>query len=797
MSFTEDGVKINRKRGALISLALFGVAELVFSILFTAFLASEMIFPEQARAATGVPSLISYQGRLTDQNGNPKTGTHYFCYSIYDAQSGGTQLWPAGTPTATSTLVSNGVFAAPLGEMDSLASYDFSANDTEYLNVEVSASNGTCGAGPFENLNPRQRLSAVPYARVAYSLYGGDVRIGTGGGTSGKYLYLDVKNTSDTIGGSCSVNGAMWYNSNAVNATALVCNNGAIRLVGATSTIESIQINAATPITSGRVVFTAGSGVSLGTAGQTVSIHAQAPALAASNSTYTSGTVVLTGGNNVTVSYNGQTVSIAAASDKYNSVQFTNSTANTSMNILWAGNSNGSGNITMGLTGSTVTASAAAGGGVAIAASNIATTFATGTVVFSGGNLISISTGAGPAIIVSNLLSSATTVSAVGTANAIGAMASRFALEGHVHAGVPVAGVSGGNTQNTSGTYYGSLMFAGGNNITLSAVTGAGGQTITVFAGYNAAQFTNSTANTTMNILWAGNSNGSGNITMGLTGSTVTASAPSGGGGAAISAAGSSVNAGTVVFSNSNNVSFGMNGSTITATVTIAGASPPIVQYFENMNLGSEVSPLGTNAFTGSIKQLAVFPLNRAGAIFPGNMTANTANLYLSISGLAATMSVAHTSTFWLGLYTLNASTLSLLNSVSTSWGSNAANANLSTVFAGRRWLTFHSSQWSAQPVLTQGHYWFATLVNTAGILNQTGGIFGQNIYASNSGHSGTIGVATANNVSMGLMPFYGIHSLSTFIALPVSIASNDLNKQVAGGVFVPMVVFNNLINSY
>ena len=53
--------------------------------------------------------------------------------------------------------------------------------------------------------------------------------------------------------------------------------------------------------------------------------------------------------------------------------------------------------------------------------------------------------------------------------------------------------------------------------------------------GYNSAQFTNSTANSTMPIVWAGNSGGSGNITMGLTGSTVTASAPSGGGGATLS----------------------------------------------------------------------------------------------------------------------------------------------------------------------------------------------------------------------------------------------------------------------
>lgn len=67
-----------------------------------------------------------------------------------------------------------------------------------------------------------------------------------------------------------------------------------------------------------------------------------------------------TSGTNVSITLNSNGIAISAgggAGDGYNSAQFTNSTANSTMPIVWAGNSNGSGNITMGLTGSTVTAS--------------------------------------------------------------------------------------------------------------------------------------------------------------------------------------------------------------------------------------------------------------------------------------------------------------------------------------------------------------------------------------------------------------------------------------------------------
>jgi hypothetical protein len=65
-------------------------------------------------------------------------------------------------------------------------------------------------------------------------------------------------------------------------------------------------------------------------------------------------------------------------------------------------------------------------------------------------------------------------------------MASRFALEGHQHAGVGPAGVSNiGNTSGNTTVMHGQVVLAGGNNITLSvSSSNNNAQTIT-FSGAN------------------------------------------------------------------------------------------------------------------------------------------------------------------------------------------------------------------------------------------------------------------------------------------------------------------------
>ncbi|MES2216451.1 MAG: hypothetical protein V4481_04115, partial [Patescibacteria group bacterium] len=127
--------------------------------------------PFSAHAA-GVPSILSYQGRLTDASGNLLGGTgttYYFKFSLWSSASGGSQVWPV-SPTSYGTTVRHGVFNVNIGDVangypDTL-DYDFSSSNI-YLQVEVS-SNGTS----FETLSPRQQVTSAAFAQVAGSVNG-------------------------------------------------------------------------------------------------------------------------------------------------------------------------------------------------------------------------------------------------------------------------------------------------------------------------------------------------------------------------------------------------------------------------------------------------------------------------------------------------------------------------------------------------------------------------------------------------------------------------------------------------
>lgn len=60
-----------------------------------------------------VPSLINYQGRLTDANGDPVTGSKNFSISIYDAATGGNLLYTETIGAVT--LDANGIYSFQFG----------------------------------------------------------------------------------------------------------------------------------------------------------------------------------------------------------------------------------------------------------------------------------------------------------------------------------------------------------------------------------------------------------------------------------------------------------------------------------------------------------------------------------------------------------------------------------------------------------------------------------------------------------------------------------------------------------
>lgn len=103
--------------------------------------------------ATTPPTLISYQGYLTDSDQQPIQGTADLTFGLYASATGGTFLW---SETQNDVLVEDGYFAVLLGDVNPLIPADF-ADATRYLQVTVDT-----GSGPV--VMPRQRLAAAPYA---------------------------------------------------------------------------------------------------------------------------------------------------------------------------------------------------------------------------------------------------------------------------------------------------------------------------------------------------------------------------------------------------------------------------------------------------------------------------------------------------------------------------------------------------------------------------------------------------------------------------------------------------------
>lgn len=127
-------------------------------------------------AASGVPTVLSFQGRLSDASGNVLGGsgtTYYFRFSIWDnaTVSSGNRLWPASAPTAVSIAVRQGVFNVNIGDTaagypDSL-NYNFNTNNAIYLQVEVSSDNSS-----FQTLSPRPRIAASAFSQLSGAVSG-------------------------------------------------------------------------------------------------------------------------------------------------------------------------------------------------------------------------------------------------------------------------------------------------------------------------------------------------------------------------------------------------------------------------------------------------------------------------------------------------------------------------------------------------------------------------------------------------------------------------------------------------
>ena len=103
-------------------------------------------------AENDVPKIVNYQGYLTD-SGGPVSGTVSLVFRIFDASSGGSELWSETHPTVT---IASGYFSVYLGSEGSPLTPSVFSSSSRYLEL-------TYGSTTFA----RQRFASVPYALVA------------------------------------------------------------------------------------------------------------------------------------------------------------------------------------------------------------------------------------------------------------------------------------------------------------------------------------------------------------------------------------------------------------------------------------------------------------------------------------------------------------------------------------------------------------------------------------------------------------------------------------------------------
>lgn len=335
--------------------------------------------------------------------------------------------------------------------------------------------------------------------------------------------------------------------------------------------------------------------------------------------------------------------------------------------------------------------------------------------------------------------------------NASGTIASN-GISVSVNAGggaTPVASASNGSFSFTT------LGFSNANNVTFG--TSAGNIITASVASPGAAAENNWFALTGANT--AGNTTASGS-TIGLSGINLTLSGTNGSGINISAPATSSISA-------TGQVSISSNGSTISIGVPNALTVSRYNEFKESPMVGGEIG----NA-----------SLHLQPWLIP-NLHMDRVVVHKAFSN-ASNSSNSFTVSDWVGIYTQNASTLSLLHSTSISTnfsGSGTAGSYLS-YGGGIKAMTMGLTQ-----TLTEGMYWIGVIQRTT-----TGGGAGHTLNQAlnsqmNSTYRGLMGAATnaTNQMSLG----FGVYSATTS-AMPSSIAFTQINGNSSVFLRPPSIYF-------
>ena len=105
-----------------------------------------------------IPEIISYQGILNDNDGNPLNGNYNLTVRIYKQESGGSALWEE---THANVAVNNGLFHVLLGNVNPLT---VAFDEPYYMGLSINGG---------DELTPRLPFTSVAtafVAKVAYTL---------------------------------------------------------------------------------------------------------------------------------------------------------------------------------------------------------------------------------------------------------------------------------------------------------------------------------------------------------------------------------------------------------------------------------------------------------------------------------------------------------------------------------------------------------------------------------------------------------------------------------------------------
>lgn len=334
-----------------------------------------------------------------------------------------------------------------------------------------------------------------------------------------------------------------------------------------------------------------------------------------------------------------------------------------------------------------------------------------------------------------------------------------------------------GNSAGDTGVTGTRLVLVGSNNVTLSQTTGAAGATISInAAGGGAGQFSagvstggNTAGNTGISgtqMVLVGSGVMSLSQTTGANGNTVSILAPAQSVLSAVSPLSTSTNGSTISvlgpatssLIGTSGISLSTAGSTISIMQTTGGPG-----YLESWYPYSNALHTSGNQGQATL-HMQPMPL-------PTDIRLDRIMLPTIISN-ASNSSGSITLSQWVGIYTRNASTLSLLTSTSISTNfTGSGTVGSYSLYGGRRWQSM-----GLTTTLSSGDYWLAVVNRST-----TGGAAGHTINqelmtqfsnATFSGWSGVLGVAT--NASMQHMKGLGTYSVSTS-GIPSAINFNQL----------------------